>query len=131
MEAVRAVYMNYFNCKNQEEKKRFYKKTLYNENYVNSLFGKSDKVMINLKKYLSKPLNFWKSLRSELTKSVNDTIYTLTPRDLNKLIEKIDFWEYKEQLQSEIPYEILEFEFNPRFNTSLPKLKFSYFHNDS
>lgn len=76
-------------------------------------------------------MDYWKSLRSEETKSINDTIFTLTPRDLNKLIKKIDFWKYKEQLQSEIPYEILEFEFNPRFNISLPKLKFTYFHNDS
>ncbi len=45
-------------------------------------------------------MDYWKSLRSEETKSINDTIFTLTPRDLNKLIKKIDFWKYKEQLQS-------------------------------
>lgn len=95
MEAARTVYMNFLNCKNSEQKYKFYKITSYNENYINSLFGKSDKVMINLRKYMHKTMDHWKSLRSEETKSVNDTVYTLTPRDLNKLIQKIDFWKYK------------------------------------
>lgn len=54
--------------------------------------------MVNLSNYIAQTRDTWKSIRVGETKSQDDAIYVLTPTDLNKLIEKIDFWKYKEEL---------------------------------
>lgn len=74
---------------------------MYNLPYKDQKFGESKRVMLNLSQYISTPTkDIWKSIRIGDTKSQDDNIYVLTPTDMSKLIDKIDFWEYKELLES-------------------------------
>ena len=54
----------------------------------------------------------------------------LTPTDLNKLVDKIDFWKYRDDLLNEIAYELLEFEFDEEASKSLPLLEFTHFKSN-